>query len=101
MDKKTLASRYETILRQRGMRPDTLRLHVLEVLSGEENFFDRADLVSVLQKSAIQPDDEKVRYVIKRLQAAGFLDRKPVAKRNKFLFRLWPVETLEKEFSPR
>lgn len=96
-----MAQQYESILRKRGMRPDAIRFQVLEQMAGDETFSDRNQLEEKLKQSGADLDSEKIRYVIKRLHAMGLLERQRVPKQNKFLFRLWPVAALQKEFSTR
>jgi Fe2+ or Zn2+ uptake regulation protein len=95
------AMRYEQLLSRKGMRANELRFHVLEAMSGGTEFIDAKMLKEKLEEKGISCDTEKVRYVIKRLSAAGFLEKKPVAKMNKYLFRLCPLEMLEKQFTIR
>jgi Fe2+ or Zn2+ uptake regulation protein len=95
METAPLALQYEALLRKRGMRPDTLRLRVLSVLAGEENFFDVTMLAEKLAAAGVNCERERVRYVVKRLGAAGLLEKKPVPKKNKNLFRLWSLESLD------
>ena len=95
------ATRYERLLSRKGMRANELRFRVLEILSGEAEFIDVKMLSGKLEEKGIAADTEKVRYVIKILSAAGFLEKKPVEKMNKYLFRLCPLEMLEKQFTTR
>jgi Fe2+ or Zn2+ uptake regulation protein len=95
------AMRYEQLLSRKGMRANELRLHVLEIMAGGTAFIDAKVLKEKLEEKGISCDAEKVRYVIKRLSAAGFLEKMPVAKMNKFLFRLCPLDVLEKQFTIR
>lgn len=92
---------YERLLSRKGMRANELRFHVLEILSGATEFIDVKMLAERLEEKGISADNEKVRYVIKIISAAGFLEKKPVEKMNKYLFRLYPLEMLEKQFSIR
>jgi Fe2+ or Zn2+ uptake regulation protein len=95
------AMRYEQLLSRQGMRANALRVQVLEALVNETEFIDALLLKEKLEKNGVASESEKIRYVIKRLSAAGFLEKKPVAKMNKYLFRLYPVEMLEKQFTIR
>lgn len=93
------AMRYESLLRQKGVRENALRFAIFKTIAGEKEFIDVKMLKEKLDKKGFASDLEKVRYMIKRLSAAGLLEKKPVAKMNKYLFRLLPLETLEKQFS--
>jgi repressor of nif and glnA expression len=100
-ERKNIATRYEALLSRKGMRANALRFQVLSVMAGEMKFTDAKAIKEKLDKKGISSDAEKVRYVIKRLSAAGLLEKKPVEKMNKFLFRLASLEQLEKQFSTR
>jgi repressor of nif and glnA expression len=93
--------RYEALLSRQGMRESALRFDILKILAGEAAFQDVKLIREKLEAKGIACDAEKVRYVIKRLGASGVLEKKPVARMNKFLFRLAPLEELEKQFSIR
>lgn len=99
MSGKELALRYEELLRRRGMRPDTLRMQVLEVMAGKEEFIDGKILAQWLTEAGVQNDPEKSRYVIKRLNHAGFLERRRLEDKNKYEFRLRSLDDLLKQYS--
>jgi Fe2+ or Zn2+ uptake regulation protein len=94
-----LAQRYEGLLRRRGMRADVLRMQVLEIMAGEEEFFDVKKLLRTLEETGVKADPEKCRYVVKRLNDAGLLERRRVEDKNKYEFRLRDLENLMKEYS--
>ncbi len=96
-----IAMRYEGLLREKGARENELRFAIFKAIANEAEFMDVKMLKEKLEKKGFSGDIEKVRYMIKRLSAAGFLEKKPVAKMNKYLFRLQPLEALEKQFSIR
>ncbi len=96
-----LAMRYEGLVRQKGMRENDLRFAIFKTIACEIEFIDVKLLQEKLEKKGFSCDIEKVRYMIKRLSAAGLLEKKPVLKMNKYLFRLLPLEALEKQFSIR
>ncbi|TND09809.1 MAG: hypothetical protein FD123_933 [Bacteroidetes bacterium] len=92
-----LAEKYDELLRQYRFRSHKLRLLVLRTLCMHTDFTDVAGLWQLLADSGIESEKEKLRMIIKRLHETGFLERKKVSGKNKFLFRLRPYEDLLKE----
>ncbi len=81
------------------MRPDALRMQLLEVMAGEEEFIDGKILAQCLAGTGVQSNPEKNRYVVKRLNDAGFLERRRVEGKNKYEFRLRELDELLKQYS--
>lgn len=81
------------------MRPDALRMNVLVVMAGKEEYIEGKILSHWLTAAGVQSDPEKNRYVIKRLNDAGFLERRRVEGRNKYEFRLRALDELLKQYS--
>ncbi|HTF05799.1 MAG TPA: hypothetical protein VK826_17345 [Bacteroidia bacterium] len=94
-----LAEKYEALMQQLNFRPHKLRLEVLRTLCMHPLYTDITGLTALMSSNGIAADKEKVRMVIKRLNEAGFLHRKQIAGKNKYIFCLKSYDEVEAEVS--
>lgn len=95
------AEKYAALLIELGYRPHILRLHVLRTLCLHEMYTDVSGLTEILESAGISADKEKVRMVVKRLNEEGFLDRRALPGKNKYLFCLRDYSTVEADVRRR